>query len=344
MNHLDLLKRAFHITWRYRPLWIFGFFLALCGGSGGGGGGGNFNFPGSGGDLEGFGNLPNLPAISPEVIIAVVIVLFCLLILLALLGFVVQVVTRTSLIGMVRQIEETEAITVAEGWQIGWSSRAWRLFLVSLLVGLPLAIASIALIFLAFSPLLLLIARETALTVAGIISTIFAFLCVIFILIVVNALITPFKELAWRRTVLDNEGALDSLRQVFGLMKHRFKDVAIVWLLLFGAGIGWAIVSLIIVLPVSLIAAMVAGGIPAGLVYLISGSGLGAAIAGVPPGLLALILVASFLTSFYLIFHSAVWTLAYLEIRESSESEQEAAESPLAPPPPLSPGLPEAQP
>jgi hypothetical protein len=39
MNHIDLLKKAFYITWRYRPLWLFGFFLALCGG----GRSGNFN-------------------------------------------------------------------------------------------------------------------------------------------------------------------------------------------------------------------------------------------------------------------------------------------------------------
>ena len=57
MNHIDLLKRAFTITWRYRPLWIFGFFLALCGG-GGGGGGGNFNFPSGGSnDFDDFNNV-----------------------------------------------------------------------------------------------------------------------------------------------------------------------------------------------------------------------------------------------------------------------------------------------
>ncbi len=51
------------------------------------------------------------------------------------------------------------------------------------------------------------------------------------------------------------------------------------------------------------------------VVYLISGSFLGAAIAGVPLAILAMLLVISFLTGFYLIFQSSVWTLAYLDMQ-----------------------------
>ena len=330
MNHIDLLKRAFRITWHYRPLWLFGFILALCGGSGGGGGG-NFNFPGNtstgGDDLGDFGGWPIMPDIDPSLVIALVVGIICLLLLLTVLGIVLQLVTRTALMRMVNQINETESVTVGEGWRLGWSGRAWRLFLLNLLIGIPVAVFSLLLILVALSPLLLLITENTALMVIGVMLAIFAFLFVFLIFLFVGLVITPIRELAWRRTVLDNQGVVDSLRDAFGLIKRRLKDVVIVSLLMIGVGLGWGLVALVVVLPVSLIAAMVVGGVPAGLVYLVSRSGLGAAVAGVPLAVLALILVSAVAGGLYLCYRSAVWTLAYLEMQKPTEAP--AADPPL---------------
>jgi hypothetical protein len=339
VNHLDLLKRAFQITWRYRVLFFFGVSLVNCGGGGGvsgGGGGSNFGFPsGGGGDFD---NLPSLPSIDVNTIIALLVALICLVILLVVLGVVVRAITRTALMGMVRHVEETEAVTLADGWQLGWSARAWRLFLVNLIIGIPLAIVTIFLILMAVSPLLLLMSGDTA-PMVGIIITIFAVLFVILLLFLINLVIAPFQEIVWRRTVLDQQGVIDSLADAFGLIRRHLKDVVVVWLLMFGIGIGWGIVSLVVVLPVSLIAAVLLGGIPAGLVYLISGSGLGAAIAGVPPALLILILISSVAGGLYLVYQSTVWTLAYLEIQKMEYEEPKSAESPPSETPSATPDL-----
>jgi hypothetical protein len=322
MNHIDLLKRSFSITWRYKPLWLFGFLLALCsGGSRGGGNGGSFNYQVSGNELENFGDLPNVPDFDPNLIIGLIAGLICLIILLVVVAMVVTYVSRTALIGMVRQIEETEAVTISDGWRLGWSKGAWRLFLLNLLIGIPLAIISILLILLAFSPLLLMLTDETALTVV---------LFVILILILIGAVIAPFRELASRRTVLNNQGVVSSVRDAIGLVKRRFKDVAIIWLLMIGIGFSWAIIAILVVLPVSLIAAALVGGIPAGLVYLVSRSWLGAAAAGIPLGGLVLIVVTSAAGGLYLIFQSTVWTLTYLEIRNATPADQPPPEPPPA--------------
>ncbi|MBE7551577.1 MAG: hypothetical protein HS126_10945 [Anaerolineales bacterium] len=321
MRHTDILKQAFRITWRYRPLWLFGFLLALCGGGSGGGGGGNFNFSSGGGEGD-FGNLPNIPEIDPNLVIAVVVGFICLILLLAVVGVVVQQVTRTALIGMVRQIKDTEAVTVRDGWRFGWSNRAWRIFLLSLLIGIPATILTIGLILLALSPLLLLFLDNTASTVLSIMLTVFACIFVFILLIIVGVILAPIQELAWRRIALDQRGVIDGLREAVTLIRQRLKDVAIIWLLMFGVGLVWGIGSLIVVLPVSLIAAALLGGIPAGLVYLISQSGWGAAIAGVPLALLALIVVSSAANGLYLIYQSAVWTLAYLELEKPVASNQ----------------------
>lgn len=337
MDHLNLLKQAFKITWRYRPLWVFGFFLALCSGGGGGGGGGNFNVSGRGGD---FGGLPEIPSPDPKLIIALAVGVFCLIILLVIISAVVQAVARTALIGMVRHIDETETVTVKTGWQFGWSKRAWRVFLVGLVIGIPMAIVAVLLILLALSPLLLLMAGKTALTITAIILTVVAILFVILILFLISVVITPLLELSYRQTALTEQGVIDSLGDTFRLIKRRFKDVALVWLLLVGLSIAWGFVALVIVLPVSVIAGLIAGGIPAGLVYLISGSWLGAAVAGVPLGILVLMLVTGFITGLYLTYRSTVWTLTYLNLTKMGEDEPTPEEPPEPAPSLLTPDNP----
>ena len=329
MSHFDLLKRAFNITWRYRPLWLFGFILALCGG-GGGSSGGNFNLPG-GDNLGDFGNAPNVPEIEPDLIFAIIVGVILLVILLTVVSIMAQVVARTALIGMVSQIQATDAVTISAGWRWGWSGKGWRLFLVNLLIGIPLTVLAIFLVLLALSPLLLLMAENSALTVVSIVLSILAVLFVILVLVAVKVVINPFQELAWRRTVLADQQVIASLREAVGLVKQRFKDVAVIWLLMIGIGFGWGILAVFVVLPVSLLAALVLGGIPAGLVYLISRSGIGAAIAGVPLALLTLIMVSSVATGFYLVYQSSIWTLTYLEIRKDENQETSDEPSSLEP-------------
>lgn len=321
MNHTELLKRSAKITWRYRPLWLFGFLLALC--SGGSGGSGNFSSPSSSMEGQEFGfPSTSMPDVDPGTILAIIGALLCLVLLLAVVGVIIRAVTRTAIIGMVDQIADTEAVTVRDGWQFGWSARAWRLFLVGLVIGIPVAIISIVLILLAMSPLLLLAFSDSSASIAvSIIFTILAVLLVILVLMVVGAIVAPIMEIAWRRTVLHGRGVIDSLSETFAIIKQNLKDVFIVWLLLFGVSIAWGILTLIALLPVSIILALIIGGIPAGLVYLVSSSWVGAAVTGIPLAVIVMILVMSAATALYLIFHSSVWTLAYREFGKPDDAD-----------------------
>jgi len=334
VDHVSVLKRAFLVTWRCRALWLFGFFLALCSG-GSGGGSGNYSPPSSSGDFD--MPMSGMPDIDWQIIIAIIVALLCFVLLVALLGIVVRAVTRTALIGMVAQVSKTESVTIKDGWRLGWSKRAWRLFWIGVIIGIPVAIISVTLVLLAFSPLLLLLfSQEAAVIVVAVILTIFTFLFVLLILVAIGAIVAPLTELSWRHTVLDERGIMDSLGITFSFIKHHLKDVVIVWLLLLGVGLLWVMLVFVVVLPISLLAALIVGGIPALIVYLISGSGLGAAIAGVPLAVLAMILVISFLTGFYLIFRSSVWTLAYLDMQAMKPIPKPATSDDETPePPPL---------
>lgn len=311
-QYVDLIKRAFHISWRYRVLWVFGFFLALCSGSFNGSGGGNFPA-----DSMGSADLPFEPdAIDMNTVLLIVAAVLCLIVLFIVVGIIVRNVCRVALIRMVHQIDadETTAFTVREGWQLGWSVAARRTFLVALFVGIPVFIGTVILVAVALSPLLLLMSGEEAFIALGIMLTIVLVLAVVLLLILVTVVIVPIQELAWRYTTLHEQKPLASLESAFQLIKQRFKDVLFVWLWTFGIGIAWAVVSIIVVLPIALIAGFLIGGLPAGLVYFLSGSDFGAAVIGIPLGLLVFLVCFSFGNGLYLTYHSAIWTLAFVKL------------------------------
>ena len=328
MDYLDLLKRAWTITWQYRPLWLFGFFLALCSS----GGGGNIRLPGNsfGGDFGDGSSLPNLDKLSiePGLILAIIGAALCLFLLLIALQILVPVIARTALIGMVDKIETNGEIMIRDGWQFGWSARAWRLFLLNLLVGVPMFIIAVSLIIVALLPLLLFITEERSLIILGVALTVVIFLFVLLVLFLLRLIIAPFQEIAWRRTVLEERGVLDSARQAITLVRAHLKEIVLLYLVMFAVGFGWALVSFIIVLPVSLFAAALVGGIPALLVYFITNSWFGAAIAGAPLALVVLMVGGSIAQGLYLIFQSSIWTLAYLRLNQAPSTIEEEKDPP----------------
>jgi hypothetical protein len=98
-----------------------------------------------------------------------------------------------------------------------------------------------------------------------------------------------------------------------------------------GAGFAWAVVSILIVLPISLIAAALVGIVPAALVYFISDSVIAALVAGAPMAVLVVILVSAAAGGLYLIFRSAVWTLTYLDVRGPNEPGDGLTDQPVDP-------------
>ena len=259
MDHIEILTRASKVTWRYRALWVFGFFLALCSGGSGGSGSGNgdisnvFNSSG--------GGSPDMPfdMSSPDLtIIFMVIAGVCGLILFfILLGMFVSLVCRTALIGMVKQAEDTQSVTVADGWSFGYSRRALRLLGVDLLIGIPVAIISISLILMAMSPLLFIALEDTFFLVLGVGLMIMALLFVMLLLLIMNVFITPLQEMAGRQTVLAEHSVIDSIFEGYAILQARMKDLVIMWVFMLIVSIAWGIISLFIILPASIMVMLV---------------------------------------------------------------------------------------
>lgn len=305
MDHIGILKHAVQTTLRHRSLWVLGFLWALVGGSGGFGGN--------------FGNLGTTwtgepTAWSPELTPWLMVGLFVFLGLFCVLVPVLVVLNYVLWAGIYRVLDawHTRQIppTVAAGLREGWHRRTWRLFLLNLVVYVPLALAFLLSLLMAASPLLLLLVQEEVATVIGVVMTIALFIPTLLVWTVVFAVVGVLGQFWWRAVVLDDYPITMALRHGWELVRGRLRDVVIMWLLMFGAGLLWGMVVFIVFALAAGLALVVAGG-PAWLLYRLTDSPVPAVLWGMPVGFVVLMLPSLFITGLYAVFQAAVWNEVY---------------------------------
>jgi hypothetical protein len=334
MNHIKILKRALNITVNYRALWIFGMLLALTTGSGGG------DFSSSSTDSAPDFNWQNpfgeLPQLSPEVTnmwIGIAISLACLILVLIVVGTIARYVSETALIRMVDEHENSgEQLTFRQGFRLGWSRMAWKMFLMDLLVGLSFMIGFLSLLALAALPLLVWFTENTPLQVMGTIISVGLILLLVFAAIVVALAVTLIMLFARRACALENLGVRASLRRGFEIVKQRPGDIIMMGVIMFGIGLLWILVTIPVILAVIIVAALIAG-LPALLAGSIAGfftegtiPWIVAAIIGTPIFLIAVIIPGTLIGGWHQVFSSSAWTLTY---REALALEQTRASGEL---------------
>ncbi len=331
MDYVAILKRAAQITWQNKALWLFGILLAFFGGGSRSGGGGNFgNWQGSSSNGT-FSNSSNwnFPTIDTGMIIAIVVVLLIFFFALMLLGIIVRSVTRASLIGMVEKIEDNIPVSIKDGWRIGWSGKAWRIFGVNIVIGVPMFIISMGTLLIVIAPMLLLFTDDSLLPFAIILVILFLLGWIIFMMLL-TAVISPVTELSWRVAVLSEEGVWGSIKHSLSLIRHAIKDVALMLLILFGVGIAWGVFNFVFVL-ILLALGILTGGIPALIGYFLTQEPMVAMLAGLPVFLAVLIIPLTFVGGVFLVFHSTVWTLFYRELRAVKVTDTPTLEAPSSP-------------
>jgi hypothetical protein len=286
-------------------------------------------------------------------LIVVGIGLVCLMIILSIAAAVARYVAETALIRMVDDHEETgEKRSIREGFRLGWSRTAWRLFLINLLIDVPTTVAFI-LLFLLVGGLVALsvVAIEelgVAVGVIGIVAAIGLFFLIIFLAIVIGAVLSLLKRFFHRACALEELGVIESIRRGFGVVRQNLKDVAIMWLIMIGVGIGLAIAMIIlaIVLIPAILLLIVVGGVLGGLPALLVGGLTSlflegpvvwvlAAVVGLPIFILVVAAPWAFLGGLIEVFKSSVWTLTYRELQALENLELEALESGADPLPQL---------
>ncbi len=357
MNHMRILKRAWNILWSYKTLWVFGILLALTAGG---------TFSGNNGDSGGrvsinsdwprgmtpteIEQLPSgirdavrelydltvkpLPQETINTIIGVAIALVCLALLVVVLFIVLRYVSQTALIRMVDRYESSgEKVAWREGFRLGWSRPAGRLFLIDLLIFLPVFSGILLAMLFVAAPVLLSLAFGGIGTIAGIVLAIGLGFLVVFAAILLAIALAMAREVFYRECVLGGNGVLDSFRRGFATIRANLKDLFLMWLLLLAIYIGYAVLMIPVGIVLVIIGAVVGGGAGVGLYLLLqAGSQLTAVLVGGLVFLFILSLIVGipslFLRGLRETYMSTAWTLAYREIPVSvpgSEAVEKAA-------------------
>ena len=141
MDYLDILKRAWNITWRYKALWVLGFFAAAAGGSGGGGNPASYSTGAedwSPGAMEPFFDW----MAQNWVYLAIV---GTALFFFGLIYWVLSIAAQGGLVHAVNEAAEGRKPSLGSAWRVGFSK--WgRVFMTSFVLGLPMALLAIAMV------------------------------------------------------------------------------------------------------------------------------------------------------------------------------------------------------
>ena len=367
MDYGKVLKRSWHMVTRYRALWIFGIVLGMVTFSWGmvllRGGDNQNQFPRSFTitrlDGETFWDALDrtwdreIAAAEKEISIAlreldqvfteelgrrfVVDVVTVLAVLAAAFVFtlivskIARYVSEASLIRMVGDYEDTgERRRVRQGLRMGFSRTAWRFFLIDLAVNIPVLLAFLLLFALATTPLLLsLTGSQPATIIVGSLLSGGLYAVGIGLAIAGGALVSVLKRIFRQASALEDLGAIASIRRGWAVVKHKPSAVLIMWLIMLGVKIGWAVLmalSFLVLFPLLILTIVlggVAGGLPAYLVYLLSSLVFDGALpvvlavlVGLPIFILVMLAPWFGLGGLMEVFKSSAWTLTYRELRD----------------------------
>jgi len=334
MDHFNILKRAWQILLGCKPLWFFGFLLALTTSSWGWT---LFNFGLPEGSDYSFalpdGTIVKIPGenqlnweggIPDEVVqwlITAGITLLCVVVVMVVLGLVVRYISETALIRMVNGYEQTgETCKIGQGLKLGFSRYAVRFFLIDLVIALLAVLIFILLFAISIAPFFLWMTESTALGIIGTVAGIGLLFLFIFLAIIVGAALNLLRDFIKRACALEALGVFTSMGRGFALVKRHLRDVGLMWLLMFGIRLGWPIVILPVALLLASIGILIAGGAGllvgwlAGLAFAGNLSIVLASIFGFAVFMLVVGVPLAFLTGLRDTFVSSTWTLTYRDL------------------------------
>ncbi|PKQ37669.1 MAG: hypothetical protein CVT59_06395 [Actinobacteria bacterium HGW-Actinobacteria-1] len=148
MDYFDIVKRALKVTWKYKVLWVLGFFVGGgVGGSTGGSSNYNSTFNSGSGSAPDAGTTQAFESFGrwADANNAMLFAILGLLILLLIVFWIFSVAAQGGLIHLVNEAEENREVRLRDGWRVGFS-RWGRTFMVQFVVGLPIIAMVVAII------------------------------------------------------------------------------------------------------------------------------------------------------------------------------------------------------
>ena len=353
MDPVKILKRAWYILWSYRALWVFGLILAIAAGSSSSHGSNNgTRYEQSAGEnqqitpqsmQEAFRDFQRelnklfeqgIPEdhISGQALTTFLWVIGAFVLVMLVVGIAVAVARYVSETAVIRMVDEYEAsgnkMTVRQGFRIGWSNTAWQLFLINLIVNLPVITLVLVLLIAGLGVLMAVGNGNANFAAFSVVSTLVLTFITIFVVVILTILLHLLRNFIWRICVLEGTGVRESLQRGFAMVLENWKNVGLMWLVMIGLGIVWAVASIILVIvsiPVVIVTAVIAllvAAVPFLLFAGIFSTFLGGYLPWIAGGLFVapLFFTIAFspwllLGSWQSVYTSTVWTLTYREIK-----------------------------
>jgi hypothetical protein len=351
MKHVEVLKRAWHMVTRYRALWIFGIVLALTTASWA-----PSTLSNQGGNDEENGETITIDpesdfgqqmqevfgeeaedlvrqceeGIPPEVervLLPVAITLGCIGVILFIVFRVLRYVAEVALIRMVDQYEATgDQPTWRQGFRLGWSRAAWRIFLINWVVYPPAVLAAFVVLLvlelpLAFAAAGSMGAGRISAGIAVLVIVVGLLFLIIFLAVIFFAAIGLLVKFFRRVCALEDKGVFASIREGYAIARQHLKDVGLMWLIMLGVDIGYPVAIIPVVLLLVAAGVLVGGAIGlvthgiAGLFMQGAAAWVAAGAVGIPLFVLVLVIPLALLAGLREVFTSSSWTLTYRELR-----------------------------
>ena len=354
LDPVKILKRSWHILWSYRALWVFGLVLALATSSGSSGNGGNngvqwqedsqsYQAPSYESPQEFFDDVgqeidklfqQGIPEtdISGEALTTFLWVIGAFVVFMFLVGIVVAIGRYVSETADIRMVDEYEAsgnkLTIRQGFRIGWSRTAWRLFLINLIVNLPVIVLMLVLLVAVIGIFIAVSNGSANFAAFSVVSTIVLTFITIFVVVILSIALNLLRNFFWRVSVLEDTGVRESIQRGFALVLENWKNVGLMWLVMIGLGIVYAVASVILIIvtiPVVIVTAVIAVLVVA-IPFLLFVGIFSTFLSGVLPWIAGGLFVAPLffpiafspwvlLSSWQAVYTSTVWTLTYREIK-----------------------------
>lgn len=351
-----ILKRAWHILWNYKVLWIFGILLAFTASRGGGSNSGSaYQF--SGNDSNNWDNWntwfdPNSqPAqewskmttwFNQEVVplfvhpdrnittwiwIGVGFVLF-LLVLGVIFAFI-RYTSETAVLRMVDEYEQTGTkVGFKQGWKLGWSRRAFRVWVIDLLISLPFILFVFLLGGLGLVVYFAIQNGGEPAVAGSIIAGIGCAFLFIFFFALLAVVVGLLRQFFVRSAALEDTSIGESFRRGWTLFKRNWKSASLMWLIVLGIGICFGIgvmilffllvpVYIVLLIPSAIVAA-VPGLLAFGITSIFASGPLSwiiGALVALPFFFTMLFAPLVLISGWFTIYESSVWTLAYREMK-----------------------------
>ncbi len=146
-RYLDILKRAWQITWRYKALWVLGLFAGTASGGGGGGGNTGYDFGGgTGSGSDPFSGISDARiGLWIEQNVLLIAILAGALVVFGILMMVLSVAAQGGLVWGANEAGEGRAPRLGASWSAGFS-RWGRTFMTGFVLGLPVVLIALIMI------------------------------------------------------------------------------------------------------------------------------------------------------------------------------------------------------